>query len=56
MHWRAGNIARNLGTILGLPGISSLLPLFVILAVVASLWFGAARKTARAQIKSHMEE
>ncbi len=31
-YWREGNIARNLGMALGLKGISSLLPLLVILA------------------------
>ncbi|RMF41200.1 MAG: hypothetical protein D6755_12845, partial [Anaerolineae bacterium] len=31
-YWREGNIARNLGMALGLKGISSLLPLLMILA------------------------
>ncbi len=33
-NWLAGNVARNLGTVLGLPGIWSLLPLLIIIGVI----------------------
>jgi hypothetical protein len=36
-HWAEGNIARNLGMILGLRGIPSLLPLLLILAVIGAV-------------------
>ncbi|MDY7080231.1 MAG: hypothetical protein SXV54_25395 [Chloroflexota bacterium] len=39
-NWQMGNIARNLGMFLHLPGIVSLLPLLVIVvALLAALWF-----------------
>lgn len=40
-HWQAGNIARNIGTLWGLRGAWSLLPLFIgflILSAVGFLW------------------
>lgn len=37
-NWIAGNIARNLGTIAGLKGVASLLPLGAALAVLAVAW------------------
>ncbi len=38
-NWQSGNIARNLGTLLGFNGISSLVPLAIILLSVALAWF-----------------
>jgi hypothetical protein len=38
-NWRIGNIARNLGTVLGFRGLWSLIPLFVILVMVAGIWW-----------------
>ncbi len=37
-NWIAGNIARNLGTIAGLTGVASLLPLGAVTAVLAVVW------------------
>jgi hypothetical protein len=38
-NWQAGNIARNLGMFLHLPGIASLLPLLVgVIALLVALW------------------
>jgi hypothetical protein len=37
-NWQAGNIARNLGTLLGFTGFSSLLPLAIILLSAALAW------------------
>ncbi len=43
--WREGNIARNLGMFLGLPGAASLLPLLVLVAaLLAALWLVAHRE------------
>jgi hypothetical protein len=45
-NWLEGNIARNLGTILGLPGVWSLLPLLVwFLVVLASGWIAVRRRS-----------
>jgi hypothetical protein len=38
-NWRAGNIARNAGTLLGIHGIWSLVPLFMIGVLVALVWW-----------------
>jgi hypothetical protein len=39
-NWQTGNIARNLGMFLHLPGVLSLLPLLLgIMALLAALWF-----------------
>lgn len=38
-NWLAGNIARNLGTIMGFKGVSSLLPLFVALMLITLAWW-----------------
>jgi hypothetical protein len=38
-NWQSGNIARNLGTLLGFTGLSSLIPLGIILLSVALAWF-----------------
>ena len=46
-NWQTGNIARNLGMFLHLPGVISLLPLLVIVvALLAALWFLSRRKPA----------
>jgi hypothetical protein len=53
-NWQAGNIARNMGMFLHLPGILSLLPLLVcVTALLGALWF-LARKDAilRGQVGS----
>ncbi|MBI3243387.1 MAG: hypothetical protein HYZ49_13945 [Chloroflexi bacterium] len=42
-NWIAGNIARNLGTILGFKGASSLLPLAAVLAVIMLGWWWLGR-------------
>ncbi|MFN3332222.1 MAG: hypothetical protein ACK47M_06910, partial [Caldilinea sp.] len=41
-NWATGNIARNLGVILGLEGVWSLAPLFVVLAITTVVWFWLA--------------
>jgi hypothetical protein len=44
-NWQVGNIARNLGMFLQLPGVVSLLPLLVgVSALFAALWFLARRE------------
>ncbi len=50
-HWVAGNVARNWGTLLGLPGAWSLLPLAAAAAAIVLLYWlaelrGAARRLA----------
>jgi hypothetical protein len=46
-NWRAGNIARNLGMFLDLPGLISLLPLLGCGTVLfATLWFLSCRDPA----------
>jgi len=42
-NWLAGNIARNLGTILGFPGVLSLLPLAIMLMVIVAGWWRLSR-------------
>jgi hypothetical protein len=46
-NWSAGNLARNLGTVIGLPGAASLLPLAFALALVWAGWAAARRKSSR---------
>jgi branched-subunit amino acid ABC-type transport system permease component len=43
-NWLAGNIARNLGTILGFKGVSSLLPLVVALMLITLTWWVLSRQ------------
>ncbi|MBU0705103.1 MAG: hypothetical protein KKC18_14705 [Chloroflexi bacterium] len=44
-NWQAGNIARNLGMFLHLPGVVSLLPLLVgIAGLLVALWFLSRRE------------
>ncbi len=46
-NWQMGNIARNLGMFMHLPGILSLLPLLVgVTALLATLWFLARKDLA----------
>ena len=46
-NWLVGNIARNLGTLMGFSGEWSLLPLaLVVLLVVGGAWFAAQRSPA----------
>jgi hypothetical protein len=46
-NWQMGNIARNLGMFLHLPGILSLLPLLLgVTALLAALWFLSRREPA----------
>jgi hypothetical protein len=43
-NWQAGNIARNLGMFLHLPGLASLIPLLVgVAALLVALWFLSRR-------------
>jgi hypothetical protein len=42
-NWATGNVARNVGVILGLEGAWSLAPLFVMLIIVAGVWLLATR-------------
>jgi hypothetical protein len=53
-NWQTGNIARNLGMFLHLPGLVSLLPLLVgVMALLTSLWFLARQDlTSTGQIGS----
>jgi hypothetical protein len=45
-NWLEGNIARNLGTIAGLPGLWSLVPLVVVLFLLSALvWITLRRRT-----------
>jgi hypothetical protein len=45
-NWATGNVARNVGTILGLNGVWSLAPLFVLMAVVVALWWWLAARAS----------
>jgi len=45
-NWAAGNIARNAGVIVGLEGVWSLAPLFVVLAIVAGVWYWLATRSS----------
>lgn len=47
-NWQTGNIARNVGTILGLSGLWSLLPLLLILVAGSAGWALLARLANRA--------
>ncbi len=47
-NWQAGNIARNLGMFLHLPGVVSLLPLLVgVAGLLIVLWFLSRREPSR---------
>jgi hypothetical protein len=46
--WQNGNIARNVGTVLGLPSWQSLIPLFVMLGVSAWILFKGLKPKAQA--------
>ncbi|MBI4927261.1 MAG: hypothetical protein HY835_05810 [Anaerolineae bacterium] len=43
-NWLAGNVARNAGTLLGLRGALSLLPLALVLLVLLAAWFVLRRR------------
>jgi hypothetical protein len=43
-NWQAGNIARNFGTIVGFPGLWSLVPLATILALIIIVWWWLSRR------------
>ncbi|HHY54671.1 MAG TPA: hypothetical protein GYA08_04470 [Chloroflexi bacterium] len=45
-NWGVGNIARNVGTILGLEGAWSLAPLLAVLIIVAGAWWWLALRAA----------
>lgn len=47
-NWAAGNIARNAGTLLGLEGWLSMLPLLAGGAVIVAVWIYVIRKTESA--------
>lgn len=49
-HWTGGNIARNLGTLAGLPGFNSLLPLVAVLVVGTFVILGWARQEVSGEI------
>lgn len=38
-HLYAGDIARNFGTIMGITGLPSLIPLFFVMAIIALVWW-----------------
>jgi len=38
-NWAAGNIARNIGTVMDIPGVWSLVPLFIILSLIGVVWW-----------------
>jgi hypothetical protein len=44
-NWQAGNIARNVGTILGFRGLWSLLPLLVSLTIIIVAWWWLSRRS-----------
>ncbi len=48
-HWSTGNVARNAGTVVGLDGAASLLPLLLAAALLALIWWWATRAPAAAQ-------
>ena len=44
-HWISGNVARNLGMFLHLPGLSSLVPLLtLVVAMLIALWYLSRRR------------
>jgi hypothetical protein len=45
-NWLAGNIARNLGTIIGFRGLAGLLPLLAGIAVIALVWWWLSRRSS----------
>lgn len=45
-HWQAGNIARNVGTILGLRGVGGLLPWLGLLVTLGGIWWWQSQKVA----------
>ena len=46
-NWQMGNIARNLGTLLGFKGVAGLLPLVIATAALSVVWWLAASRSAR---------
>jgi hypothetical protein len=52
-NWKAGNIARNLGMFLRLPGIVSLLPLLMgVTALLITCWFSARQSVGQVACNS----
>ncbi|HMN61943.1 MAG TPA: hypothetical protein PJ988_16350 [Anaerolinea sp.] len=49
-NWQAGNIARNFGTIAGLKGAASLVPLAGLLIFVVSIWLAFRTRTEPRQV------
>lgn len=54
-NWLAGNIARNIGTILGFRGVSSLIPLLVLLVLLGVSWWLASRLPAKFAVESDVQ-
>ncbi|MFZ5917174.1 MAG: hypothetical protein ACOYZ7_09595 [Chloroflexota bacterium] len=51
-NWQSGNIARNLGMFLGLPGVASLLPLAAGVALLLAALWGLSREHATSSFES----
>jgi len=49
-NWQAGNIARNFGTIAGLKGVTSLVPLAGLLIIVIFFWLALRSRTEARQV------
>jgi hypothetical protein len=44
-NWQVGNIARNFGTVLGFPGLWSLMPLMILLTLMGVGWWLLSRRS-----------
>jgi hypothetical protein len=54
-NWQAGNIARNLGTLLGFKGLAGLLLLAVATAVLGVVWWLVASRAARETVAAQSD-
>lgn len=48
-NWQSGNIARNLGTLLGFQGLSSLVPLVIVLLLAVLVWISLGQSILNKQ-------
>jgi hypothetical protein len=55
-NWQAGNIARNLGTLAGIKGPSSLVPLGIFAAILAVLFVGRPSEDAPTDARSRINQ
>ena len=55
-NWASGNIARNIGTVLDIPGAWSLAPLFIILSLIGVMWWLSFQRVSHSSTDEKITE